>query len=295
MLRERTPSNRVSIAGGTAACALVLALLVVPASAQVEYHRFSQSKDQVLATVRTIALRPISSPPRFDNRDAIVRQFETELSAALVAAGFRVVPSTVFNSVWRENASRLGGVFDIVTGKVDDAKFDTCYEYTARELARLHEVDAIAILSVTSGSIRGGFARQHHGGYLAYVAGDPVVIGGQELRTSRFDELQMIHGAVFELGLYDLAGLGLYSSAVPVEWNRIFWNRSYIDRPEPVLSDAARNSAAVRTAVRPLERSAATGAAPSKPAAPASDAAAPDAATPTTTEPSGSKPSSAVR
>jgi hypothetical protein len=272
-----------------ALAAAVLAFPAMPARAY-EYHEFSQAKEQVLATVRTIALRPVALPARFENREAIQRQFETELTAALVAAGFRVVPGADFDAVWRQNARRLGGVFDIVTGELADDKFNTCYEYTARELARLYDVDAIAILALTPGAVQGGFARQHHGGYLAYAVGDPVVIGGKELRTSRFDELQVIYGGHFEFGLYDLAGLSLYSTKVPVDWYRIYWNRSYIQREEPPLSNPTRNSAAVREAVRPLQRSAADSNAASKPAESASDAASPDG-----TKPAASRPSDAAQ
>lgn len=233
--------------------AVALALLATPAGAGFKYHEFQTPKEQLRANVRTVALRPVLAQPKVANREAVIRQIETELTTSLEAAGFRVIPSTAFDAVWRDNARRLGGVFDVVTGKLDDDKFDTCYEYTARELARLHGIDAIVIATLMKGALDGGFIRQHRGGSLAYAVGDPVFLHGQELRTSKPDELQMIQGSFLDLGLYDLAGLSVYTTSVPVEWTRVYWNRSYIDREEAPWSHSGRNAAAVREAIRPLE------------------------------------------
>jgi hypothetical protein len=238
-----------------APAAAALAFLATHAVAGFEYHKFQTPKGHLLASVRTIALRPVFGPPKLANREAVVRQFETEVTATLEGAGFRVIPSTAFEQVWRDNARRLGGVFDVVTGELDDQKFDTCYEYTARELARLHGIDAIAIVSLTTGAIDGGFIRQLRGGSLAYAVGDSMVLHGKELRTSKHDELQFIQGSFLDLGLYDLAGVSVYTTSVPVEWNRVYWNRSYVDREDAPWSHPERNSAAVREAVRPLEKS----------------------------------------
>jgi hypothetical protein len=65
------------------------------------------------------------------------------MAETLESAGFRVVRSAEFDRLWGAFVGATGAVFDPVTGKVDEQRFEVVEEYVYRELGGPARVGAL--------------------------------------------------------------------------------------------------------------------------------------------------------
>lgn len=136
-----------AIPRGVSAGAIVLVLLQACAS-RPPYDPFKTSAAEVRQRVRTIAIAPLSASPNEVDVDVARAEIEANAAARLRAGGYEVVPSAETERVWRRAASEVGGVFDPVSGEVDEPRREAVQAAIFRDLAAEHQVDAILYLRV---------------------------------------------------------------------------------------------------------------------------------------------------
>ena len=116
---------------------------------------------------------------QFNARLEVVRkQFESLMTAKLSEAGFSVVPSDEYRKIWEQLVKAHGGVFDPVTGKKDDARYEAIQKKAAQEISARLPINAVLYLSIVhvtvhfaSGVAKWDGTDQHIDGSLTRVEG----------------------------------------------------------------------------------------------------------------------------
>jgi hypothetical protein len=125
---------------------VVLLLMVVEVScstSQPAYEPFKINRAVFLSKVKTIALAPLSVPGNFEDPEQIKDRYESLISLKLRERGFTVILSKEYQAVYKKTMEQMGGVFDPMTGKLDESKGKAVQMYTLRELQRVVRADAI--------------------------------------------------------------------------------------------------------------------------------------------------------
>jgi hypothetical protein len=92
--------------------------------------------EELTSKNRTIALAPLDTPDWITNGETVQRKFESFIVGKLKEANFDVLLSEVYDRIWKEMAGKMGGLYDRITGKRDEKKFNAVREHTLRELHR---------------------------------------------------------------------------------------------------------------------------------------------------------------
>jgi hypothetical protein len=233
----------------------VIILLIVLVSSgcaakQPPYNPYKIPEDQFRSTIKTVALSPIIVPDGLEKPDQVKAKFESLLDAKLRKLGFKVIPSSEYDAIWKKMMDKVGGYFDPVTGKRDDAKFKAVRTHTLREVNTKLKADAVVyslirVFPVPFNSNQASW----HGTSESLVAGGAL----QKFFSNQF------HGTVsalsFGVNISDPNEVDMY-----VNWGGIQvlgrvsgWQVVNIP-PEEILTNEERNAAAVEIALDPLEK-----------------------------------------
>src|ERR1051325_7842724 len=132
-----------------AACLLALAF-ISGCSAAPPYNPFKVARSDIQGKIKTIALAPIKVTSTVENTAAVRGKFESLITAKLQTGGFKVIPSDEYTTTWNPAVEKLGAVYDPATGKRNDKKFTTTFEYTAREVHAKTKADAILFSAIVT-------------------------------------------------------------------------------------------------------------------------------------------------
>jgi len=129
----------------------VLATLVVAAAAlpplarsatPAADPRFKVPRAQLIATVRSVGVLPVSIVDVVPDADTVARRLESEVLAHMAPAGFELVSPEVMKEIEAKARTAVGGLFDPLTGRQIQDKVRAFHEYNAKEYRRDHPVDA---------------------------------------------------------------------------------------------------------------------------------------------------------
>lgn len=212
------------------------------------YNPFKISRDDLYGKVKTIALAPVSIPGDLDDPDPVKAKFESLIEGKLREAGLSVIPSKEGEEIWKQMKEHLGGFFDSITGKRDEAKFKAAREHTLRELHTKFKADAVLHPHITM--VKASFAdnkaqwhgteeRLTSGGFLEALFGSKYRGGVPAL--SLVVTVEDIHGADMYVNAGGIQTLAKLSGGqfIPVPRSELFANEE-------------RNVAAVNIALGPL-------------------------------------------
>jgi hypothetical protein len=127
-------------------CAIILMLMVLEvgcATPPPPYEPFKTSREELFAKVKTIALAPVRIPADIEDQEPVRKKFESLIEAKLREAGFVVIPSSEYEALWKRTTEQMGGVYDPMTGKPDEAKTKAVITHTLRELQRTANAEAV--------------------------------------------------------------------------------------------------------------------------------------------------------
>ncbi|MCG8587892.1 MAG: hypothetical protein MJE66_01230 [Proteobacteria bacterium] len=203
------------------ALALVAGTLaaLVASAAHAEFDPFEIPRAEFLDRVQVIGLAPVSLPASVERRDEVRALVERTISDFLLDAGFGVVDSKTYLSVWTPLSERMGGTHDPATGETTQT-WKIAAEHTFRELADRHRVDAVLHARVAALERFTG-----HKGWRLF--GEAPRWKGKSLRYITIDPPQRLVAAHVSLLIVDGGDAVLYSVSHPVEWWSVFKDRSY--------------------------------------------------------------------
>ena len=108
------------------------------------YDPFKTPRQDFYTKIKTVALAPVSGVSEdLENRGQVAAMFEKYISDKLRQARFSVVASDEYAKILKRMTEQVGGYFDPVTGKRDEAKLKSALEHTRRELATSVNADAV--------------------------------------------------------------------------------------------------------------------------------------------------------
>lgn len=224
-----------------------------PAAIAEQYDPYKVPKEVIAGRVDAIALWPVQV--RFDGEvpDNLQTRVEEMVTAALVAKGYRVVPSEEYLAAWIEVAEKVGAVFDPVTGKPDEDKLATVRDFAGREMVARHGVDAVLFVQITPDSVRPWVQpRFMHPGEF-HAIDQELVWQGRPLQAHPDNQPQSVSGTYLGVILEDLKGAQLYNIRAPIEYTRIYLLGSYEDVPRASLfRDQGRLQTALDKTLGPL-------------------------------------------
>jgi hypothetical protein len=114
----------------------VLLLLVLAGCVPAPSSNSILLPEELSSKEQAVVLAPLDTPDWIPNGETVQRKFESAIVNKLKGAKFNVLPSEVFDRMRKETAEKMGGIYDRVTGKRDQKKYDAVWEHTLRELHR---------------------------------------------------------------------------------------------------------------------------------------------------------------
>ncbi len=105
------------------------------------YDPFIKSRSEIFNTVHVLSMTPVLLAD-FDRKDEVAARYEALITERLETAGFKVIPSSEYSSIWDPMIERSGGMFDPVTGVLDEEKMAALRLHTTNELVAKFDIDA---------------------------------------------------------------------------------------------------------------------------------------------------------
>jgi len=124
------------------ACALPL-LVVACASAPPPYDPFKVPRDSFYGSLKTVALAPVDVPGVGNETEAVRSRYARLIQERLEGAGLKVVGPDRVGPIMSAEAAKVGGLYDPVTGKIDDSKRKAFVQSCGAELFARYGVDAL--------------------------------------------------------------------------------------------------------------------------------------------------------
>ena len=146
----------------TAVLLVLLSLLgVACASAPPRYDPFRVPRESFHDSLRTVALAPVELPSPIENSDALRARYAQLLQARLEEGGLKVIGPAEVGPVMVAQAAKIGGLYDPVTGHLDESKRKAFLEACGAELRARHGVDGLirADVRVVEASVSQDHAR----------------------------------------------------------------------------------------------------------------------------------------
>ena len=216
------------------------------------YDPFKTPRQDFYTKIKTVALAPVSGVSEdLENREQVVAKFEEYINNKLRQAGFSVVASDEYAKIWKRMTEQVGGYFDPVTGKKDEAKLKSALEHTRRELAT--SVNADAVLFPHFVAVKANFA----GGRVSWDGTWESVLTKKKGWKKFFDTSASSYGTVGALSLAitieNIHGTVLYFNRGGVKSLLKISSGQFVEvPPSQVLDDEWRNASAVKIALDPL-------------------------------------------
>jgi hypothetical protein len=137
----------------------VIFLLLIPievgcATSRPPYEPFTTSREEFFSKVKTIALATFLVPSDLEDPEPIKNKYEALITAKLREAGFTVILSSEYDAVWKRAMEQMGGIFDPITGKPDEAKRNSMKMHTLRELQRTVHADVVLYPRVQAKAVK---------------------------------------------------------------------------------------------------------------------------------------------
>lgn len=227
---------------------LLIGLAISGCAVTTPYNPFKVPQEQIKSKVKVVALAPINFPGDMEDTEPLKAKFEFLIEAKLRQAGFMVVPSREYDAVWKQTIEKLGGVFDPLTGKRDEAKFKTVREHTLRELATRTKADAL--LEHGIGVFKANFA-----GHLAQWHGtsESVVTAGFWGAFFAGGAQGTVPALSLVVALSDIHGVEMYVNVGGIQVLAKLSGQNFVTvQRYELFVDQERNRQAVNIALDPL-------------------------------------------
>ena len=245
-------------------------LALVGCGASVAFADHGQDPDsnfmipraELISTVKTIGVMPLSVADEVPDADAVSARYEGEIVARLTSAGFVVVLPSAMREIRERVRATLGGLYDPMTGRPINEKVVAYDEFSDSEYRTAHKVDAVlqgAIIMQSvmfssdkaswDGVVDSSSGRSGVGDFMMSMSGAGVHLHIPDLSMSV--SLADTRGKLLYTGAGGLQVLA-YERAV-VENMLATTQQRYIDA-KFILTDPARDARALSLALDPLLR-----------------------------------------
>jgi len=245
----RRRARRLAFRGDLAGLAVVWAL--GSPEACLAYDPFRIPAAQFDARVRKIALAPTQVQSELEATFGLSARIDAriqEIFRTRPAPRPDLLPPSVFEAVWREMSSRLGGAYDPRTGAAKEDVFPFVDEHTRREVDLRHGANATMRIRVESQIME---AQAFKEGWFA--GGERLSWRGQPIPNLFEYVPQRVLGYFVSVSIVDVLGRKLYNVQAPIAWHRIYLLQGYEDRdPTESLASADKLERALEAVLKPI-------------------------------------------
>ena len=213
------------------------------------YHPLKVSREEFFAKTKVVALAPLVIGVNADKPEAIKTQVESALGQKLEELGLAVIPSKEYQEIWERLSKQIGGAFDPITGKRDDAKVKTLIGYVSNELRTKHNADALLhpMIQPVKAPFNAGNARWHGTAEAVAPEGfwNKFLMGESRGTTSALSLIVTIE---------NMNGVDLYVQAGGIQvLAKLNSRRQFVEIPRSqILTNQQRNQAAAAIALSGL-------------------------------------------
>lgn len=123
--------------------ALPLLALLAGCATSTPYNPFKVPRDQFYGSLKVVALAPVKLPSDLENPEPVRARYQQLVEAELQKAGLQFVGPAEVGPILDGQAARLGGLFDPITGKPDEARTKAFHQVVAAELRSRFAADAL--------------------------------------------------------------------------------------------------------------------------------------------------------
>lgn len=238
---------------------LVLTQLFAGCASRSAADPFSIPREEFQRTAQTIALAPVMAPPGIEVAESLLVRIDTLIEAVLLGAGYRCVPRREYVATWDRIIVQMGGLYDSVTGDLDELRFEVAKEQLRRDLLDMYHPDYLLYpeIWIVAATFSDGVARWD-GTSQSLVGFGTRVLNVIDAVLGQYDGF-LPTGAVSALSLgvtvENMDGVEIFQNAGGIEvLEKVSRD---VGRAEPVLietilTDPERNQRAVITALFPL-------------------------------------------
>ncbi len=216
------------------------------------YEPYQVPREQFHAKVRTIGVAELAVPSDLENPDAVKQRFEAMIIQRLESQGFRTVPSEKVMPVWDEMEAQMGGMFNPMTGELDQKKFDTARLHLLQEIATQFGADALlhTTIGVVDAKFESGTAHWCGSSQRMQSVGSTLLDGLGGMTSAG-----TIKATCLFVVIEDMSGVDLYKDMGGIEVLGRLVIGGFEPRPQTELFiDVERNHAAVDSALGALAR-----------------------------------------
>jgi hypothetical protein len=229
---------------------IIVILLVAGCATTPKYTPFKVTKEEFYAKTKTIALAPLEIPEGMPDPEPVIATYESLLEAKLKEAGFLVLSSGVFDDIFKQMTEQVGGFFDPMTGKINEAKYKTVQKCTCEELGIKCNADVILFPSIQVFFVdwTGGAARWHG-------TSEPISSSGQLFLESLvgISRSGNVSALSLTVNFQDLNGGVQYMNYGGIQLMNKLSGGKFVQVPrEKLFADEERNTNSVNIALGPL-------------------------------------------
>lgn len=228
---------------------LAFSFMSVSCASTTPYNPFKVEQDEFFKTAKIVALGPVFVPADITDTDEAKTKFESAITAKLTQAGFSVIPSKEYSAIWKRMTEEIGGYFDPVSGKRDEAKFKAVREHSRREVSTKFNVDTLLFprIQIVKAEWKDAYATWD--GTTESVQSKGDIFMQALLFQSRSGTVPALSLVVF---IEDLNGRSLYAHAHGLQVLTKFTGGEFVAVPQQELFQEQRNLAAIDAVLKPL-------------------------------------------
>ncbi len=231
-------------------------LIIAGCATTPPINPFKIAEEDFRRDIKTIALAPVAIPADIEDADPVKARFEALIQAKLREAGFTVVPSTAAAEIFNSMNKQLGGIFDPLTGKRDEAKAKVAREHARRELGAKFKADAVLFPY-----IRPGPASFNSGSAKWAGTSESVSLTGGFLGAMQVNQLRgNINALSLIVAIENISRVDAYSDVGGIQLAAKISGGRFVPVPRNALfSDEERMEASVNFALARLAKIPAAG------------------------------------
>lgn len=216
------------------------------------YSPFKIPEGDFFRQVKTVGVLPVTIGADAEEIPEKQKQLEQFLIEDLKIAGFQVVPSNAFQTIYDSLKEKMGALYDPYTGEADKEKKKALFEHTQQEYLRIHKVDAFVYsgVRVVKANWNGNFTRWHG-------AEEPTTgKKGFWANMNASNQYGSIPALSFWIHIEDVQGKACYSHIGGIQLYSRLINGDFAEVPKKeLLSDAEKNRRGVGIATKALRES----------------------------------------
>jgi hypothetical protein len=204
--------------------ALCAGSMFVGGACVTPYDPYKIPADELRKRVDTVAISPLDVDVELDDVARVRQLIEPRVVEMLRQGGFEVVPPEEWDPRWLAVAHEVGPIFDPVTGRRDDARYQAARSALYHDLALERGVDAIVYLDLH-------LERVDAEPPSTYLCATPLTIYWPGIALPPLVRSTIAYGACLQLTVIDLESRELYGIRHGIEFEEAYAKQTHARRP----------------------------------------------------------------